>query len=73
MIKPEVGKSYRFIRDFEVHDPKTGTLKHLLRKGEVFTVKKIDLEMDRIYLEGVPVEIPLDAIGIHIRPADVQK
>jgi len=68
MVKPEVGKQYRLVRDYEVHDPNTGTLKHFLRKGEVVTVKKIEEDMDRIYVEGVPMLIPLDAFVIHIRP-----
>lgn len=70
MLKPEVGRSYRLVRDFEVRDEQTGTLKHLIRKGDVVKVKKIEDDMDRIYLEGVPLPAALMAFGMHIQPAE---
>ncbi|MFZ5828012.1 MAG: hypothetical protein ACOY94_27215 [Bacillota bacterium] len=69
MLKPEVGHSYRLVRDLEVRDEHTGTLKHLIRKGDVVKVKKIEEEMDRIYLEGVPLPAALRAFGMHIQAA----
>jgi len=67
-MKPEVGQSYRLVRDFEVRDEKTGTLRHLIRKGEVVKVKKIDADTDRIYLEGVQVPAAYAALQQHIQP-----
>lgn len=69
MLKPEVGQTYRMIRDYEVRDEKTGTLKHFIRKGEVVKVRKIEPELDRLYLEGVPLPAALAAFGMHITPA----
>lgn len=69
MLKPEVGHSYRLVRDFEVRDEKTGTLKHLIRKGDVVKVKKVEAEMDRVYLEGVPLPAAMAALSMHIQPA----
>ncbi len=69
-MKAEVGSSYRLVRDYEVRDEKTGTLKHLIRKGEVVKVKKIEAELDRIYLEGVPLPAALAAFQMHIQPAE---
>lgn len=68
-MKPEVGHSYQLVRDFEVRDEKTGTLKHLVRKGEVVKVKRIEADLDRIYLEGVQLPAALAAFSMHIRPA----
>jgi hypothetical protein len=67
-MKPEVGRSYRLVRDFEVRDEKTGTLKHLVRKGEVVKVKKIEADLDRVYLEGVALPAALAAFSMHIQP-----
>lgn len=68
MLKPEVGHSYRLVRDFEIRAEQTGTLKYLVRKGEVVKVKKIEPEMDRIYLEGVQLPAALGALGMHLLP-----
>ncbi|MFO7274195.1 MAG: hypothetical protein DIU55_004945 [Bacillota bacterium] len=70
MRKPEVGRRYKLVRDFEIHDPETGTLRHLIRKGEVVKVRKIEEENDFIYLEGVSVPAFLGAFQMHIVPAD---
>lgn len=67
MLNPEVGRSYRLVRDFEVRDEQTGTLKHFIRKGEVVKVKRIEAEMDRIYLEGVKLPAALAAFQTHIQ------
>lgn len=70
MVKAEVGKSYRLLRDFEVRDEKTGTLKHLIRKGEVVTVVEVDPGMNRVYLEGLSLPAALEAFQVHIQPAE---
>lgn len=69
MIKPEVGCSYRLVRDYEIRN-ENGTLKHVIRKGEIVKVTKIEAELDRIYLEGVPLPAAGGTLGIHIQPAE---
>lgn len=68
-MKPEVGHSYRLVRDYEVRDEKTGTIKHFIRKGEVVKVKRTEADLDRIYLEGVQWPAALAAFSMHIVPA----
>ena len=70
MVTAEVGKRYRLVRDYEVRNEKTGTLTFLIRKGEVVTVRKIEPEMNRVYLEGLAQPAALAAFEVHIRPAD---
>lgn len=70
MLNLEVGRSYRLVRDYEVRDEQTGTLKHFIRKGEVVKVKRIEAEMDRIYLEGVKLPAALAAFRVHIQAAE---
>ncbi|BAD41516.1 hypothetical protein [Symbiobacterium thermophilum] len=70
MHRPEVGRHYKLVRDFEIHDPDTGTLKHLIRKGEVVKVRKIEEEKDLIYLEGISVPAFFRAFQMHIVPAE---
>lgn len=70
MLRPEVGRQYKLVRDFEIHDPETGTLRHLIRGGEVVKVRKIEEEKDFIYLEGISAPAFFRAFQMHIVPAD---
>lgn len=70
MHTAEVGRRYRLVRNFEIHDPDTGTLKYLIRAGEVVKVRKIEEEKDLIYLEGISAPAFLRAFQMHIAPAD---
>ena len=69
MHRPEVGRHYKLVRDFEIRDPDTGTLKYLIRRGEVVKVRKIEEEKDLIYFEGVSVPAFFRAFQMHIVPA----
>lgn len=70
VTKLDVGRSYRLVRDYEIHDEKTGTLKYLIRSGEVVKVRKIDEENDHVYFEGVPVPAFYQAFLMHVTPVD---
>ncbi len=70
MLKPEVGRQYRLVRNFEIHDQETGTLRHLIRAGEVVKVRKIEEEKDLIYLEGMSTPAFFRAFQMHIVPAE---
>lgn len=70
MDRLTAGHSYRLVRNFEIHDEKTGTLRHLIRAGDVVKVRKIDEEADRIYLEGVPAPAFYRAFRVHVKPVD---
>lgn len=70
MDRLTVGQSYRLVRNFEIHDEKTGTLRHLIRAGEVVKVRKIEEAADRIYLEGIPTPAFYQAFRMHVKPVD---
>lgn len=62
----EAGRSYRLVRNFEVRDEHTGTMKSFLLRGTVIKVKKVAPEQDRAWIEGVAPPLPLGALGMHI-------
>lgn len=67
--KIEAGRSYRFQREVEVRDEKTGTLRAIIRKGTVLAVRRIDAEEDHAFLEGLSLPMRLDALARMVDPA----
>ncbi|MDF2628598.1 MAG: hypothetical protein K0R39_2429 [Symbiobacteriaceae bacterium] len=63
------GSKYRLKQDLEIRDEKTGTLRAVLRKGTVVAVKRIEVDEDHAFLEGVGVPLRLDALSRMIVPA----
>lgn len=70
MVKLEVGQSYRLVRDYEIRNEETGTLKHVIRKGEVVKVRKVEAEADHVWLEGVTYPAAYGTLPIHVVPAE---
>lgn len=56
------GSSYRLKRPLEIRDERTGTLKHYVLGGTVVKVRKLHKDEDRVWVEGVPLPIPLSAL-----------
>lgn len=62
----EAGRSYRLVRPFEVHDEQTGTMRHYLLKGTVIHVRKVAVDLDRIWIDGVSAPLPYFALRHHL-------
>jgi hypothetical protein len=65
----EAGHAYRLQQDLEVRDGKTGTLRAVFRKGTVVTVKRLELEEDHAFFEGLSVPVPLASLARMATPA----
>jgi hypothetical protein len=60
------GEQYKLRRDFEVRDPVTGTIKYVIRRGQVITIRKIESDVDLLYVEGQQIPLPIAALSIHV-------
>jgi len=65
----EPGRSYRLVRDFEVRDEATGTIKSVLRAGTLLLAKKTEPGMDRVWVDKVDMPLPIAALRIHVDQA----
>ena len=70
MIWPDLveGESYRLLREFEIHDEKTGTPKAFLRKGALVKVRRLDPDDDHVFVEGQSLPLPLGALRRMVEP-----
>lgn len=59
--KIEAGKAYRLRRDFEIRNEHGTVVKTILKHDQVVQVKKVDAEVDHVWVEGVSLVIPLAA------------
>jgi hypothetical protein len=60
------GEQYKLRRDFEVRDPVTGTIKYVIRRGQVITIRKVESDVDLLYVEGQQTPLPIAALSIHV-------
>lgn len=67
-IMIEAGRSYRLLRELEVRDEKTGTMRAYFLRGTVVKVKRIATEEDRLWVEGTAVPIPMAALQRMVSP-----
>jgi len=68
-LRIEAGATYRLMHDLEVRDEATGTLKAYLRKGTLLVVKKVDDVTEHVWVEGVDLPLPLDALPYKVERA----
>ncbi len=64
----EAGRTYRLRRNWEIRDEKTGIMKHFILGGTEVKVKRVVPEEDHVYLEGVPLPVPLAAFERAVDP-----
>lgn len=67
--KLETGRSYRLLRELEVRDERTGTMKAFFPKGAVLKVRDIATDEDRVFVDGLTLPIPLGAFMRMVEPA----
>jgi hypothetical protein len=68
MTAIETGKTYRLRFNFEVRDENTGTMKQYLRKGAELKVKQVSVEQESVWVEGVSLPLPLEALERAVLP-----
>ncbi|HWI64946.1 MAG TPA: hypothetical protein VNT75_24215 [Symbiobacteriaceae bacterium] len=64
-----VGATYRLRHELEVRDEKTGTLKVHLRAGSTILVRRIEAELDHVYVEGISLPLRMSALRRMVQPA----
>jgi hypothetical protein len=64
----EAGQVYRLRREFELRDEQTGTLKQYFLKGTELKVRKVAVEEERVWVEGVSLPLPLAALRRVVEP-----
>jgi hypothetical protein len=62
----QAGEQYKLRRDFEVRDYVTGTIKNVIRGGQVITISKVEEEVDRLFVEGETIPLPIGALSMHV-------
>lgn len=62
----EVGRQYRLVRPFEVRDEKTGTMRHYLQKDSLLKVRKVSVEEEHVWVDGIDMPLMLDALRQHV-------
>ncbi|HLO03060.1 MAG TPA: hypothetical protein VK191_08135 [Symbiobacteriaceae bacterium] len=62
----QAGEQYKLRRDFEVRDYVTGTIKNVIRAGQTITISKVEEEVDRLFIEGQTVPLPIGALSMHV-------
>lgn len=66
MVHFQAGEQYKLRRDFEVRDYETGTIKSVIRAGQTITISKVEEEVDRLFVEGQPIPLPIGALSMHV-------
>lgn len=62
----QAGEQYKLRRDFEVRDYETGTIKSVIRAGQRITISKVEEEVDRLFVEGQTIPLPIGALSLHV-------
>jgi hypothetical protein len=65
-INFQAGEKYKLRRDFEVRDYVTGTIKNVIRKGQTITISKVEEAVDRLFIEGQSIPLPIGALALHV-------
>lgn len=61
-VRLKTGSTYRLKRPLEIRDEQSGTLKHFVLGGTVVKVRKLVQEEGRVWLEGIPLPVPISAL-----------
>lgn len=62
----QAGEQFKLRRDFEVRDYVTGTIKSVIRAGQIVTISKVEEDVDRLFIEGQTVPLPIGALSLHV-------
>lgn len=66
MVHFQAGEQYKLRRDFEVRDYVTGTIKNVIRAGQIITISTVEEEVDRLFIEGQQHPLPIGALSLHV-------
>lgn len=64
----ESGRVYRIVRNLEIRDEKTGTLRAFYLKGTELTLRKVAEDEDRVWLEGCAWPVPISSLRRMVEP-----